>query len=58
MNKTTLKRKTEHCFIPLQALSLQANKRIPAVCHCVFNDIFTIADNIIFTGSKYELVFN
>lgn len=31
---------------------------ISAVCQHVFNDIFIAADNIIFTGSRYELVCN
>lgn len=33
-------------------------KGISAVCHNIFNDTFTVADTIIFTGSKFELVSN
>lgn len=33
-------------------------KGISAVHYHVFNDIFTVADTIIFTGSKFELVSN
>jgi len=39
--KTMLKKMREQCLIPMLALNLQAKKNISAVCHHVFNDIFT-----------------